>query len=411
MGKVDVLLGLQFGDEGKGKIVDLLSKDYKYIARFQGGPNAGHTIFHNGQKLILHQVPSGIVRKNTINIIGNGVVIDPFILMKEIDTIHALNIKTEGRLVISDKAHIITPIHKIQDFINEERRKHKIGTTMRGIGPVYTDKISRKGIRIRDIKEGFIDEFEEEYRKFLRSIDTTPHNEFLVHLEQNLDLNKIFEEFEAGIKFLMFNEEYLIQTRKTEFYINEILKSDNILAEGAQGTMLDVEFGTYPYVTSSNTTIGGVITGLGVSPDKIGKVFGVTKAYSTRVGEGPFRTEILDDNTLCNKGSEVGATTGRKRRCGWIDFKQLKYSCMINGVTDLIITKVDILSDMEEIKYYSNDVGYKTIKSWDSDKLTSDIYIFLPEELKYFLNVIRLELETEIKMLSIGPNRDDIIYL
>jgi len=403
-GRVDVLLGLQWGDEGKGKIVDLLSKDYKYVARFQGGPNSGHTIFYKGQKIVLHQIPSGIVRENTINIIGNGVVIDPFIIMKEIESIHALGIKTEGRLILSDKAHIITPIHKIQDIINEHLRENKIGTTMRGIGPVYTDKISRKGIRVKDLHEEFVSEFEEEYRAFLRNLDGYYYDLFK---ENDIDVNKLFDDFNDGVGFLFQN----IDIKKTEFYINDILKSDNILAEGAQGTMLDIEFGTYPYVTSSNTTIGGVITGLGVSPDKIGKVFGITKAYSTRVGEGPFRTEILDDDTLCNKGSEVGATTGRKRRCGWIDFKQLKYSCMINGVTDLIITKVDILSDMEEIKYYSNDETYKTIKSWRSDQLHDESYMMLPDELKYFLNIVRLELETEIGMISIGPNRNDIIYL
>lgn len=403
-GRVDVLLGLQWGDEGKGKIVDLLSKDYKYVARFQGGPNSGHTIFYKGQKIVLHQIPSGIVRENTINIIGNGVVIDPFIIMKEIESIHALGIKTEGRLILSDKAHIITPIHKIQDIINEHLRENKIGTTMRGIGPVYTDKISRKGIRVKDLHEEFVSEFEEEYRAFLRNLDGYYYDLFK---ENDIDVNKLFDDFNDGVGFLFQN----IDIKKTEFYINDILKSDNILAEGAQGTMLDIEFGTYPYVTSSNTTIGGVITGLGVSPDKIGKVFGITKAYSTRVGEGPFRTEILDDDTLCNKGSEVGSTTGRKRRCGWIDFKQLKYSCMINGVTDLIITKVDILSDMEEIKYYSNDETYKTIKSWRSDQLHDESYMMLPDELKYFLNIVRLELETEIGMISIGPNRNDIIYL
>jgi adenylosuccinate synthase len=338
--KVDVILGLQWGDEGKGKIVDVLTPNYQIVARFQGGPNAGHTLEFENQKYILKSIPSGIFQKEKINIIGNGMVVDPAMFKQEIETLEASGHKLTDRLYISKKAHLILPTHRLLDIASEkEKGDSMIGTTGRGIGPAYTDKIARSGLRIGDIFYNF----EEKYRKA-----TERHKQILSRYSFEYDLETLEKEWFAGIeKLKTFN---IIDS---EHFINKCLnKGDNILAEGAQGSMLDVDFGTYPFVTSSNTVCAGACTGLGVSPHKIGEIFGVFKAYCTRVGSGPFPTELLDNTgkLLRDRGYEYGSVTKRPRRCGWIDLVALRYTIMLNDVTKLVMMKSDVLDTFDTIK-------------------------------------------------------------
>lgn len=421
--KVDVLLGLQWGDEGKGKIVDVLTPKYQVIARFQGGPNAGHTLEFNNIKHVLHTIPSGIFRENQINIIGNGVVIDPIIFKKEIDALRAIDVDITKRLVISKKAHLILPSHRILDAASEAAKgKTKIGSTLKGIGPTYMDKTGRNGIRIGDILEP---DFKEKYNILLLK-----HQELLklYNFEYNL------EEFEKGW-FEGIEEIKKYKIVDSEHYINKLLsEGKSVLAEGAQGTMLDVDFGSYPFVTSSNTITAGACTGLGVAPNKIGEVLGIFKAYCTRVGSGPFPTELLCDTgeLLRKKGREFGATTGRPRRCGWLDLPALNYANMLNGVTKLIMMKADVLSDFEKIKiatgyilkngdvidYLPYDletvesVVYDELEGWTEKELegiTSKEQ--LPETLKKYMAYIEDKTKLPISIISLGPNREQTIIL
>ncbi|HUM50193.1 MAG TPA: adenylosuccinate synthase [Chitinophagales bacterium] len=414
--QVDVILGLQWGDEGKGKIVDYLADKYDIIARFQGGPNAGHTLVINGKKHVLHTIPSGIFREGKINYIGNGVVIDPVTLMKEIENLEKDGADVLGRLVISKRANLILPTHKILDAASESSKgTSKIGSTLKGIGPTYMDKTGRNGLRIGDILEDdFIVKYELLKNKHLQLLQL--YN-FAFELEE---LEK--QWFEAIEKLKAYKQVDAV------YYINEALKKGKkILAEGAQGSMLDIDFGTYPFVTSSNTISAAVCTGLGISPKQIGEVIGITKAYCTRVGSGPFPTELDDEvgEKLRQVGGEFGATTGRPRRCGWIDLPALNYTCLINGVTKIVITKADILNSFEEFgvcthyKYdnkETKDLPYDmvnkkitpttiTFKSWGNIDATKP----LPIELKEYVDYLEKYLNVPVSMVSNGPGREELI--
>jgi adenylosuccinate synthase len=395
MSKIDVLLGLQFGDEGKGKIVDYLSQDYDVIARFSGGNNAGHTIYtKSGEKIVLHLIPSGILN-DCINIIGNGVVINPFALKEEIEMLESLGVDVKSKLIISDKAHILLPTHiKFDTSYEIQKGKSAIGSTLKGIGPCYTDKIARKGFRIKDI-------FEEDFKQKIRTkyLDDLT----LISYLNRSDLDYSQQELEMFYEACEFIKNYRIE--QTEFLINKYLDEDkSVLAEGAQAAGLDIEFGTYPYVTSSLTTTSGVCLGLGVAPKRIGTVYGVIKAYSTRVGNGPFETELFDEvgEFISKEGKEIGATTGRKRRCGWLDLEQVKYACMICGVDQIIMTKADVLSGLEEVKFYNSE--YKTFKGWG--KLSRK---GLDNNFIEYVESVQNELKTPITIISLGANRDDIM--
>ena len=392
--KIDVVLGNQFGDEGKGKIVDYLAKNYDVIARFGGGDNCGHTVYKDDQKIDLHLIPSGILNDCT-NIIGNGVVINPISLKKEIEMLEELGVDVKSKLIISDKANIITPYHIIKDRINEELRGDgKIGSTLKGIGPCYTDKVSRVGWRIGDIlKDNFKKLFQEDFILKCESAKTT----FIY----NGDAPDITEFFEACDYIKQFKIE------STEILINQLLDQGfKILAEGAQATGLDIEFGTYPYVTSSVTSTAGVCIGLGVPPKRIGKVYGIIKAYTTRVGNGPFETELFDEigDEICKKGNEFGSTTGRKRRCGWLDLDQVKYYSMICGVDELVITKGDVLSGFETIKYYYDD-QYHSVDGW------SELSESLDENFLNYIDKIQNILNIPVTIVSYGVNRNDVVKL
>lgn len=392
--KIDVVLGNQFGDEGKGKIVDYLAKNYDVIARFGGGDNCGHTVYKDDQKIVLHLIPSGILNDCT-NIIGNGVVINPISLRKEIEMLENLGVDVKSKLIISDKANIITPYHIIRDRINEELRgNEKIGSTLKGIGPCYTDKVARVGWRIADIlKDNFKKLFQEDFILKCESAKTT----FIY----DGDAPDITEFFEACDYIKQFKIE------STEILINQLLDQGfKILAEGAQATGLDIEFGTYPYVTSSVTSTAGVCTGLGVSPKRIGKVYGVIKAYTTRVGNGPFETELFDEigDEICKKGNEFGSTTGRKRRCGWLDLDQVKYYSMICGVDEIVLTKSDVLSGFETVKYFY-DKKYHSVDGW------SELSESLDENLLNYIDKIQNILNIPVTIVSFGVNRDDVIKL
>lgn len=410
-GKVDVLLGAVWGDEGKGKVVDLLTPNYDVVCRFQGGPNAGHTICFDDKKYVLHLIPSGIFNDNCINVIGNGVVIDPIELMKEIEMLESEGIDVKSKLIISEKAHLILPIHKVADKeIEESKGDSKIGSTLKGIGPTYTHKISRNGLRVGDI---FSPKFESKISNSIGKI---------------IDSNLISDntEFLNACKSL---RDYTVLD--TTYYLNQcLLEEKSILAEGAQGTLLDVDFGTYPFVTSSNTTVGGVVTGLGIPATKINKVIGIFKAYTTRVGSGPFPTELFDEigEDLRKYGNEFGATTGRPRRCGWLDLPLLKYSCMLNGITELYMMKLDVLSNFEEFKaavnyvvcgnitnqvpYDLNDVEnieYKTFKGWNSENIEDlKCYSELPIECLDYIQFIENYLGVRIEMVSVGVDREQV---
>jgi len=395
MSKIDVVLGLQFGDEGKGKIVDYLSQDYDVIARFSGGNNAGHTIYtKSGEKIVLHLIPSGILN-DCINIIGNGVVINPFALKEEIEMLEALGVDVKSKLIISDKSHILLPTHiKFDTSYEIQKGKSAIGSTLKGIGPCYTDKIARKGFRIKDI---FNEDFKQKIRtKYLDDLTLISYLN-----RSNLDYSQ--QELEAFYDACEFMKNYRIE--QTEFLINQYLdEGKSILAEGAQAAGLDVEFGTYPYVTSSLTTTSGVCVGLGVAPKRIGTVYGVIKGYSTRVGNGPFTTELFDEvgDYISKTGNEIGATTGRKRRCGWLDLEQVKYSCMICGVDKIIMTKSDILSGLEEVKFYNGE--YHSFKGWG--KLSKEV---VDNNFINYVESIQNELKTPVSIISFGTNRDDIM--
>lgn len=420
--KVDLLLGLQWGDEGKGKIVDVLTKNYDIIARFQGGPNAGHTLEFDGIKHVLHTIPSGIFHKNSMNLIGNGVVIDPVIFQKEIENLEPFNIDFNSKLCISRKAHLILPTHRLLDAASElSKGKSKIGSTLKGIGPTYMDKTGRNGIRVGDIElEGWLDK----YRKLANKHEQLIKN-LKVDLQYNLGEleNDFFDAIEKLKKIPFIDSE--------NFIFNELDNNKSILAEGAQGSLLDIDFGTYPYVTSSNTTAAGACTGLGVPPNKIKDVFGIFKAYTTRVGSGPFPTELFDEDgkRMAKIGNEFGATTGRPRRCGWLDLVALKYAVKINGVTSLMMMKGDVLSGFKKIKvcteyqykgesvkhfpYTVNNNELKPIytdfKGWKEDISKINKEDSLPKTFLDYVKYLELELKVPIAIISVGPDRTQTI--
>jgi adenylosuccinate synthase len=419
---VDLLLGLQWGDEGKGKIVDVLTSKYDIIARFQGGPNAGHTLEFDGIKHVLRTIPSGIFHKNSINIIGNGVVIDPVVFIKEIEGLEKFKIDIYSKLLISRKAHLILPTHRLLDAASEASKgKAKIGSTLKGIGPTYMDKTGRNGIRVGDIE---LADFEERYRNLANK-----HEEMIkfydVAIQYNLaELEKEFFDAVAQLKKLTFidSEEYLHQAQKA---------GKSILCEGAQGSLLDVDFGTYPFVTSSNTTAAGACTGLGIAPNKIKEVYGIFKAYTTRVGSGPFPTEDFGDagDTMAKVGNEFGSVTGRQRRCGWLDLVALKYAIRVNGVTQLMMMKGDVLSGFDTLKvctsyqYNGQSIDhlpyiiepenvqpvYSEFKGWQADLTGMSSYEQLPKELKEYIDFIEKEVEVPITIVSVGPDRKQTI--
>lgn len=419
MQKVDILLGLQWGDEGKGKIVDVLTPKYDMVARFQGGPNAGHTLEFEGEKYVLKSIPSGIFQGNKVNIIGNGVVLDPVLFMDEVQKLQESGHDIKKRLYISRKAHLIMPTHRLLDQANEKAKgKEKIGTTGKGIGPTYTDKVSRYGLRVGDIECDFQNKYKNAKIRHLRMLAALDYVEDFTELEI-----KWMEAIDFLSQFKLIDSEY---------YINEALAEDkSLLAEGAQGTLLDIDFGSYPFVTSSNTISAGCCTGLGVSPKKIGNIFGIFKAYCTRVGSGPYPTELLDavGNEMCERGREFGSVTGRKRRCGWLDLVALKYSVMINGVTNLIMMKSDVLDTFETIKVCTAyDVDgvrthhfpfdsethvtpiYEELKGWKRDmtKMTSEEQF--PEEYNAYIEFIENYLGVPISIVSVGPDRKQTIF-
>lgn len=419
--KMDVLLGLQWGDEGKGKIVDFLAPKYNVVARFQGGPNAGHTLEFDGIKHVLHQIPSGIFRNDIINIIGNGVVLDPVIFKKEVEALDKYNIDVKANLFVSKKTQLILPTHRLLDAAYEEAKgKKKIGSTLKGIGPTYQDKVARQGLRVGDILS---ENFKKKYTKLVKK-----HLEILSHYNTKYNLEAVEDEFFRAIEFLKTFD--LIEG---EYKINSELSSGSkILAEGAQGSLLDIDFGSYPYVTSSNTTTSGACSGLGVAPNNIGEVYGIFKAYCTRVGGGPFPTELFDEDgaRMQKEGNEFGATTGRPRRCGWIDLPALKYTIMINGVTQLFMMKADVLSIFKTIKvctHYKLPDGtvsdifpyeivdqeiepvYKELPGWNVAIDKIDEFDALPEELKSYIQYLENELRVPINIISLGPDRTQTI--
>ena len=417
---VDVLLGLQWGDEGKGKIVDVLTPEYNVVARFQGGPNAGHTLEFEGIKHVLHTIPSGIFRKGIQNIVGNGVVIDPVTLKKEIEALKKMNVDIQSSLYISRKAHLIIPTHRLLDAASESSKgNEKIGSTLRGIGPTYMDKTGRNGLRVGDIESA---EFSKRYEKL-----KSKHIQLLNQMDFQFDLMESEKEFFEGIELMS-----TLNFVDSEHLLNDaIAAKKTILAEGAQGSLLDIDFGSYPFVTSSNTITAGACTGLGIAPKHIGKVFGIFKAYCTRVGSGPFPTELLDQTgeELRKAGSEFGATTGRPRRCGWLDLPALKYAIMINGVTDLIMTKSDVLSGFEKIKicthyeinnkkidYMPFDIVNETVhpiyiekNGWKKDLSGITSEENFPEELAEYIGFLEKELKVPISIISVGPDRKQTI--
>lgn len=418
--KIDILLGLQWGDEGKGKIVDALSPEYDIIARFQGGPNAGHSLEFNNIKHVLHLIPSGIFHTDKLNIIGNGVVIDPGVFKIEIEELGPTIEELAKRLIISSKANLILPSHRILDAAYENQKGlTKIGSTLKGIGPAYTDKTSRNGLRVGDILRS---DFREIYNSHVaKHLSILKSYDFKFNLE---DFEKgWFEGIEVLKKFQIINTEYLVN--------NQAASGKKILAEGAQGTMLDVDFGSYPFVTSSNTISAGACTGLGVSPRLIGEIFGIFKAYCTRVGSGPFPTELNDDTgvSLRNIGREFGSTTGRPRRCGWLDLPALKYSIMINGITQLFMTKADVMSGFDTIKIctsykvngkecteipFNNDADiepvYTKLQGWQEDISSIKTYEKLPPALKMFIEFIEKETKVHVTLVSVGPDREETIF-
>jgi adenylosuccinate synthase len=416
---IDILLGLQWGDEGKGKIVDVLAPEYQVVARFQGGPNAGHTLEFDGIKHVLHQIPSGIFRQECTNIIGNGVVLDPVIFKKEIEALGKFNLDIKKNLFISKKAAIIIPSHRLLDAAYEKSKgESKIGSTLKGIGPTYSDKISRQGMRLGDILSP---NFEKKYNSLVEK-----HKQILAFHNFEYDLTESEKDFFAAVEYIkQFN---LVDS---EYTVNESFnEGKKILAEGAQGSLLDIDFGSYPFVTSSSTTAAGVCSGLGVSPQKIGEVYGIFKAYCTRVGSGPFPTELLEETgeKMRQEGREFGSTTGRPRRCGWMDIPALKYSIMLNGVTQLIMMKVDVLNIFDEIKvctHYKLADGtlthqmpydlcdetvepvYKTFKGWNASLKGFDTFEEMPAEMIAYTEYLEAQVGVPITYVSTGPDRTE----
>lgn len=419
--KVDVLLGLQWGDEGKGKVVDVLTPNYDVISRFQGGPNAGHTLEFNNIKQVLHTIPSGIFRENKMNVIGNGVVLDPSVFKKEIESLGKIGFDITNNLLISKKAHLILPTHRLLDAASEKAKgATKIGSTLKGIGPTYRDKIGRDGLRIGDLGSSFQEKYESRKKVHIEQLEKYYNYDYTAQLQEFE--KEWFEGIETLKKFKFIDSEH---------YINNALKDGkSVIAEGAQGTMLDIDFGSYPFVTSSNTICAGACTGLGIAPQRIGKVFGIFKAYCTRVGMGPFPTELFDHegDTLRNIGNEFGSTTGRPRRCGWIDLVALKYSIMINGVTDLIMMKADVLDKFETIKacvaynvngkevtefpYELNENVvpiYKELPGWNQDLTNITTEDEFPDALKAYIKFIEDETGVPVTIVSVGPKRRQTI--
>ena len=419
---VDLLLGLQWGDEGKGKIVDVLTQNYDIIARFQGGPNAGHTLIFDGFKHVLHTIPSGIFHKTAMNVVGNGVVIDPVIFKKELENLDKHNIDYTSKLLISRKAHLILPTHRLLDAASETSKgKAKIGSTLKGIGPTYMDKTGRNGMRVGDLE---LDNWKEKYDAL-----TAKHISMLNYFDVQVDYNlkELEAEFCKGIDKLRTLE--FIDSE--EYFSNAMKQGKTILAEGAQGSLLDIDFGTYPFVTSSNTTAAGACTGLGVAPNRIGEVYGIFKAYTTRVGSGPFPTELFDEvgETMGRVGNEFGATTGRKRRCGWLDLIALKYAVEINGVTQLMMMKGDVLSGFETLKIATSynykgkeikhlpyniepenvTVNYTEFKGWKADLTEMTSAESLPKNLIEYIDFIEKETGVPVKIVSVGPDRKQTI--
>ncbi len=420
---VDLLLGLQWGDEGKGKIVDVLTKDYDIIARFQGGPNAGHTLEFDGIKHVLHTIPSGIFHKDSINIVGNGVVIDPVIFKKELENLDKFDLDYRSKLFISRKAHLILPTHRLLDAASETAKgKAKIGSTLKGIGPTYMDKTGRNGMRVGDLE---LKDWKSKYRALANK-----HEALIDYYGVQLDyhLSELEAEFFEAVDVLM-----TLKFIDSEQFVFEAQASGKkILAEGAQGSLLDIDFGTYPFVTSSNTTAAGACTGLGVAPNRIGKVFGIFKAYTTRVGSGPFPTELFDEDgaTMGRVGNEFGATTGRPRRCGWLDLVALKYAVEINGVTNLMMMKADVLSGFETIKvcthyeYQGKKIAhlpfniepenvkpiYKELAGWAKDLTSLSNEAELPKNLMDYIAYLEKELNVPISIVSVGPDRTQTIH-
>ena len=420
---VDLLLGLQWGDEGKGKIVDVLTSNYNIIARFQGGPNAGHTLVFNGMKHVLHTIPSGIFHEGTKNLVGNGVVIDPVIFKKELDKLDNQGVDYKKSLIISRKAHLILPTHRLLDAASEASKgKAKIGSTLKGIGPTYMDKTGRNGIRVGDLE---MENWEEKYRNLANK-----HQSMISFYDVDLqyDLKELESEFFEAVKILkslefIDSEEYLHQAEKA---------GKNVLAEGAQGSLLDIDFGTYPFVTSSNTTAAGACTGLGISPGSVQEVFGIFKAYTTRVGSGPFPTELFDENgeTMARVGCEFGATTGRPRRCGWLDLVALRYACQVNGVTQLMMMKADVLSGFKTLKICTSynykgkviehlpyniesenvEPIYTEFDGWSENLTAMEKDSSLPVSLMNYIEFLENELKIPIKIVSVGPDRKQTIF-
>lgn len=417
---VDVILGLQWGDEGKGKIVDFFAKDYDVVARFQGGPNAGHTLYVDNKKIVLHQIPSGIFHEDKVNLIGNGVVLDPVTLKKECDAVEAMGVDYRKNLFISERAHLILPTHRAIDKASELSKGHeKIGSTLKGIGPAYMDKTGRNGLRVGDLLDK---NFTTQYIKL-----RLKHQRLLDNFDYREDINAWEEEFFDALDFLksfkIVNGEYFLNKK--------ISAGQRVLAEGAQGSMLDVDFGTFPFVTSSNTISAGVCSGLGIAPQKIKEVIGITKAYCTRVGSGPFPTELSDatGDFLRNTGNEFGSTTGRPRRCGWIDLVALQFACMVNGVTQIVMTKADILDGLEELKVcnaYNIDgketnrvpfrmdrvqieAMYKNFAGWNTDITAVKNFTDMPANMGSYINYINDFLKVPVKYISNGPGRDQLV--
>ena len=418
MKKVDVILGLQWGDEGKGKVVDVLTPHYQVVARFQGGPNAGHTLEFNGEKYVLRSIPSGIFQGDKVNVIGNGVVLDPILFKEEAEALARSGHDLTERLYISKKAHLILPTHRVLDAAFEAAKgSSKIGTTGKGIGPTYTDKISRNGVRVGDI---FLD-----FKK-IYEVAKARHENILESLGYNYDIDELERQWFEGIEYLK-----KFRIIDSEHEINRFLAEDKaILAEGAQGTLLDVDFGSYPFVTSSNTICAGACTGLGIGPNRIGEVYGIFKAYCTRVGSGPFPTELFDGTgeRLCDIGHEFGAVTGRRRRCGWLDMVALKYSIMVNGVTQLIMMKSDVMNDFDTIRVATAyEIGgrttsefpyeitgdlrpvYTEFEGWKCDLRRYGSYEEFPEAFKRYVEFIERQTGVPVKIISVGPDRGETI--
>lgn len=419
---VDVILGLQWGDEGKGKIVDFFAKDYDVIARFQGGPNAGHTLYVNDKKIVLHQIPSGIFHEDKVNLIGNGVVLDAVTLKRECDSVAAFGVDYKKNLFISERTHLILPTHRAIDKASElSKGAEKIGSTLKGIGPAYMDKTGRNGLRVGDLLDK---NFTSQYIKL-----RLKHQRLLDNFNFQEDINAWEEEFFEALEFLK-----TLKVVNGEYFINDKISSGKkVLAEGAQGSMLDVDFGTFPFVTSSSTITGGVCSGLGIAPQKIKEVIGITKAYCTRVGSGPFPTELMDStgDFLRNTGNEFGSTTGRPRRCGWIDLVALQFACMINGVTKIVMTKADILDGLEELKvcnsYNINGVEtnkvpfqmnkmniqalYKTFEGWNTNISAVKAFSDMPIQMETYINYLNDFLKVPVKYISNGPARDQLVTI